>query len=70
MGEGYFCEIKKLKMKEKTRRYLFGKNINGTGMTGIVDLQTSKVVCLCDQFQKDKIIKALELYDEIEPIED
>lgn len=44
-------------------RYIFAKNINNTGKTGIVDLTTFKLLCICDEAGSELLLEALKLYD-------
>lgn len=41
-------------------KYAFGTDINGTNQTGIVDVKTMKVLCLCPKENADLILQALE----------
>lgn len=40
-------------------RYFFVKNINDTGQEGIVDFETTKLLCLCDEENSKVILNAL-----------
>jgi len=40
-------------------RYFFVKNINDTGESGIVDFETTKCLCLCDEESSKVILDAL-----------
>ena len=46
-------------------RYIFAKNINNTGETGIVDLTTFKLLCICDEANSKILLEALKLYSEL-----
>ncbi len=40
-------------------RYMFGKNINGSGDEGIVDLESMSIMCACDQSFADMLLPSL-----------
>ncbi len=42
-------------------RYVFVKKINETNETGIVELESLKAICLCDEKNSKLILKALKL---------
>ena len=45
-------------------RYIFARNINHTEINGIVDLSTSKTICVCDEANSTLLLNALNSYND------
>jgi len=41
--------------------YVFARNINNTGETGIVDVDTLTIICLCTETHSETLLQALKI---------
>jgi len=44
-------------------KFVFAQNINGTGESGIIDMESLMVICICPETNAELLIKALELHN-------
>lgn len=49
-------------------KYIFVRNINDTGETGIVDVESHEIICLCDEANSQLLLDALRLYSGEKPV--
>lgn len=54
-------EMSKKSMKKIDRNYMFALNINDSGESGIVDIYSQTVLCLCSEDNSKIILHALSL---------
>ena len=44
-------------------KYVFGRNINGSGKNGIVDIETNELICFCTIVKSELLLQALNLHN-------
>jgi len=49
-------------------KYIFAKNINGSGEAGIIELDSMEVMCLCTEPKSELLLKALSMSDVVKPL--
>lgn len=48
--------------------YVFAHNINNSGQSGIIDLNSKKIICFCTEENSKLLLEALEIYKKKSPI--